>query len=947
MLREILESIKEVVLDYVKHRLFPITALIVVLFCVLIRQLFVLQIVEGQEHMDNFTYKSKKTLVIDSVRGNIRDRNGKLLAYNELSYSVIFSNDNALAAIAEQKGVDENTLKNDILLRTIKILEANEDDLYVDFPIIMNEAGEYEFLYTDSRLKTFLKDVYAVTDFDDLEPEEKNSTPDDVVSYLCDEVFEISADYEKEDRLNILACRYKLWMNRYQQYMPVTIAYDISEESNASLSEYGDELVGITVEVKSLRKYNDAEYFAHIIGYVGGISDTELKEYNANLPDDEKYSNDEMVGKTGIEQYCENELRGTTGYEIMYVDNLGKVIETVETKNSEAGNDVYLTIDADLQKYCYDTLEKEIASILLANLTAIYDIEEDENALIPICDVYSALFNNNIITIDKMKRADATPLEVDVLGRFEKGKTQVLNELDSILTEKFTPVEQLDEEYQGYMEYICEILNVNNILTTSMISPYDQEYLDYTENKTSLEHYLKYAISIEAIDISSFEVESSYYDTDEIYDLLCEYIINYLSTDPEFDKLVLRYMIESDKITGDDMVHLLYDQGVLREQNDLEYEEYNNGAYPPYNFFVKKIKNLEITPAMLALDPCSGSIVVTDVKTGDVLALVTYPSYDNNFLTNEVDSVYYDKLLNDKTTPLINRATQHKTAPGSTYKIVSSVAGLTEHLIDNESYFSCMGEFDEIEPAANCWLYPDGHGALDVEAAIQHSCNVFFYNIGYGLAQKNERYNDLYGLERLNKYATMFGFDAVSGVELPESEPSISDSDAVRSAIGQGTNLYTPVQLARYVTTVANMGTCYDLTLIDRVTDYEGNEIRNNQAKVHHTLDKVTLSTWNSVHEGMRRVISVGVKDDELINQINVDVSGKTGTAQESDIRPNHALFISYAPSSAPEVSVTCVIQHGYSSGNARELASFVYAYMYDSEKLVGAEMKGNTAVSD
>lgn len=947
MIWEIINSIKETVLEYMKHRLFPITCLILVMFVALINQLFTLQIVEGQEHVENFTYKSKKTLTIDSVRGEIYDRNGKLLAYNELAYSVVFSNDSAITAAAEAKGVGENELKNEVLFKAIKILEANNDDLAIDFNIGLDETGEYEFLVKETQLKSFLKDVYAVTDFDELEDHQKNATAEDVVNYLCDDVFEISPLFPKEERLKILACRYKLWMNRYQQYMPVTIAYDISEESNASLSEYSDELIGIDVEVQSLRKYNDAVYFAHIIGYVGGISDEELKTYNAQLPKDEQYSNSEIVGKTGIEQYMESELRGTTGYEVMYVDNLGKPIEVVETKNAEAGNDVYLTIDADLQKYCYDTLEKEIASILLANLTAIYDIPEGENAQIPICDVYFGLFNNNILTLDMMRREDASNLEKKTYENFLNMKEEVLGELNVILREKPVPSVELEEEYEYYTEYICEVLNVNNILMTSKIPLNDEELIAYQEGETSLEHYLKYCISVEAIDISSFDVESAYYDTDEVYDLLCDYILNYLSTDTEFDKQIIRFMIESDEITGEDVVYLLYDQGVLNEENDLEYEEFVAGAYPAYDFFTKKIKNLEITPAMLALDPCSGSIVVTDVNTGDVLALVTYPSYDNNYLTNEVDSEYYATLLDDKTTPLINRATQHKIAPGSTYKLLTAVAGVTENEIDAGTLLSCDGEFNEIEPAARCWLYPGGHGGMDLESAIQASCNMYFYQVGYWLATKNEKYNDLYGLSRLTKYAEMFGFDAVSGVELPESEPEISDSDAVRSAIGQGTNLYTPVQMSRYITTVANSGTCYDLTLIDKITDYEGTLVKDNTAVIHNQLDEVAPQTWTSVHSGMRRSITIGCKDDALINTINVSVAGKTGTAQESEVRPNHALFVSFAPYEAPEVSVTCVIQHGYSSGNARELASFVYAYMYDSEKLVGAEMSGNTVVSD
>ncbi|MBO5389828.1 MAG: hypothetical protein J6A59_17170, partial [Lachnospiraceae bacterium] len=152
MIWEILQSIKETILDYIKHRLFPITVLIIVMFVMLIKQLFTLQIVEGEKHMENFTYKSKKTLTIESVRGEIYDRNGKLLAYNELAYSVVFSNDTAITAAAAAKGVSENALKNEILYRAITILENNNDDLAIDFNITLDEKGEYKFLVKETQL---------------------------------------------------------------------------------------------------------------------------------------------------------------------------------------------------------------------------------------------------------------------------------------------------------------------------------------------------------------------------------------------------------------------------------------------------------------------------------------------------------------------------------------------------------------------------------------------------------------------------------------------------------------------------------------------------------------------------------------------------------------------------------------------------------------------------
>ena len=148
-----------------------------------------------------------------------------------------------------------------------------------------------------------------------------------------------------------------------------------------------------------------------------------------------------------------------------------------------------------------------------------------------------------------------------------------LANLDTILTSTFTPLSELDENYQHYMEYICEILSDNNIFHTSMIDKDDQEFIDYTNNVTSLEHYLKYAISQEAIDLSALKVESDYYDNDEIYNALCDYIIEYLSTDSEFDKLVIKVMLQSGMITGDAVVQLLYDQGILNVDGDTENPE--------------------------------------------------------------------------------------------------------------------------------------------------------------------------------------------------------------------------------------------------------------------------------------------------------------------------------------------------------------------------------------
>ena len=177
----------------------------------------------------------------------------------------------------------------------------------------------------------------------------------------------------------------------------------------------------------------------------------------------------------------------------------------------------------------------------------------------------------------------------------------------------------------------------------------------------------------------------------------------------------------------------------------------------------------------------------------------------------------------------------------------------------------------------------------------------------------------------------MFGLNRTSGIELTESEPQISDDDAVRSAIGQGTHNYTPSQLARYVTTVANNGDCYDLTIIDKVVDNNGKEILNKTPESSKV--EIKESTWTAIHNGMFRVVN-GSKGSQRANfsdirEKGLEVAGKTGTAQEDKSRPNHGLFVSYAPYDKPEIAVTVVIPYGYSSSNAATLAKEIYKYYF------------------
>lgn len=945
MFKEFFSLIKESIIEHVKHRLFVVTVLFLVLFGILIYRLFDLQIVNGEKYQESFTYKSVKTVAVKATRGNIYDCNGKLLAYNEASYTLSYISGTDLTEAAAAKETTSNELRNDIVYKTILILEQNGDKMSVSLPLKLTSKG-FEFTVSGNTLNTFLMNVYGASSVDSLTEEQASSTADDIFKYMRGkDLFNISETYSDEAALKILAVRYEIWLNRYQQYMSVQLADGISEESYAAIKENSDELLGMEVSVESHRVYNDSVYFAQIIGYIGNISNEELEKYNETLDDSEKYSANDMVGKMGLESEFESYLRGKDGYQKMYVDNMGKVIEVIDSKDPVAGNDIYLTIDSDLQKYCYNALETEIASILLAHIKNVTTSTDKDD--IPITDVYFALFDNNVISIDDLAAKDASELEQSVNSYFQSAKQNTLSRLDDILNVSHTPLHDLTLQYQDYMEFICEQLSEMGIYNPSKIDKSDAAYVSYINNSISLCEYLKYTISQGAIDISGISTKSDYYDTDEIYNVLTEYILKEFENNTSFDKLVFKYMIISGELTGSQVINLLYDQGILNTATDTDYSDYKAGVMGSYDFICKKIKNLEITPAMLALDPCSGSIVVTNPNNGTVKAMTSYPSYDNNRLTNMIDADYYSKITTDKTTPMYSRATMQQTAPGSTFKMITAFASMNEGVIGVNDVIQTKGYFDKTETPAKCWIYPSAHGTIGISKAIEESCNYFFYELGYRMATKDTgTYSDITGVERLQKYAGMFGFDSTSGIELPESKPQISDADSIRTAIGQGTNNFTATQLARYVTTLANSGTCYDLSLVSEIKDIDGNVVYKNEHKVQNQLD-FPVEQWNVVRQGMRQVVSVHTSSSALINQINVAVAGKTGTAQQSEARPNHALFVSFAPYENPEVTVTSVIPFGYSSGNAVELSGLVYAYLYDPDVLENTTITGNNALSD
>ena len=933
-----------------KIRLKRTTVLLLVfvfLSSVLIRELFDLQIIQGQDYINKFQTRTTKTRVIKSTRGNIYDRNGVVLASNELSYSVTFEDNGSYASTREK-----NLTLNGVAYRVIKILEKNGETISHNFHIVADENGQYAFDVEEGfTLSRFKADVYGHPLIDDLTEEESSASAEDMVNYLKGSkgfsiVLEGESAYTADELeshglpqqlsakeiLDIAIIRYELNTNSFKKYMSVTIATNVSEASVAAIMENQSELQGIDVVGDSIRKYYDDASMGPILGYTGKASAEELEDLRKKNPD---YSNDAIIGKAGMEQYMELTLQGTDGSETVSVDNLGKVLKIDEDTKEDpiAGDDVYLSIDAKWQEGIYQILKQRVAGILISKIQAgkTFDYETIADAsqiMIPIYDVYNALVQNSVIDITKFDEEDASETEKNLYAKFQQKQQSVFDTISSRLTGDNPPAySKEDGQIQEYLSYICDDLlrDKLSIISKNAVDTSDEIYKQWAnEESISLKEYLTYASSQNWIDISKISPEGEYLDSAEVYQSLTDYIVDYLKTDTGFSKILYKYMLQEGTVSGEELCLVLYEQGVLSKEDDA-YASLVSGSVSAYDFMISKIWSLEIEPAQLALMPCSASAVITDVNTGEVLACVSYPGYDNNRLANNMDTDYYAKLSLDQSSPFFNKATQQKTAPGSTFKPLAAIAGMLENIVDDNTYFECTGAFDYVQPTIYCWN-KNGHGALDVRSAIEQSCNYFFNMIGFQLGKNSENeFSESQSLSVLQQYASMIGLDRNTGIEISEASPQVSNSLAVPSYIGQGTHLYTTSQLARYAGTLANSGTVYKLTLLDKVTSSTGEVLEEYEPEVENTMS-VPDNVWADIHDGMYRV----VQTHSQFNGLGITLAGKTGTAEVDIYHPNHGLFIGYTPVDEPQYAIAVRIANGYSSGNACLAANDILKYIFE-----------------
>ena len=380
-------------------------------------------------------------------------------------------------------------------------------------------------------------------------------------------------------------------------------------------------------------------------------------------------------------------------------------------------------------------------------------------------------------------------------GRQQTVLTSVTSELKGTSPTAFG---SLGEEDQDYFTLHYQSAEGEKILLQKSIDKTDEVYQKWQSGTISAQEYLNHAIAQNWIDITQFTIDEKYSDSTEIYEALCDYIMDDITTDTGFSKIIYEYLIKAGSVSGRQLCLILYDQGYLptMRRRSVRWSQMQSVRSASLK---DKIKNIEITPAQLALDPCSGSLCDHGCKTGELLALVSYPGYDNNRLANTVDADYFASLNTDLSKPLYNYATQERTAPGSTFKMVSSVAGLATGVITPTTQIMDKGVYENISNHPRCWALNHGytHGLINVSEALRDSCNYFFYDVGYRLATNNfsTSYDDATGISKIQEYASLLGLDETTGVEIEENDPQIADEYPVMATIGQSNNNYATIQL--------------------------------------------------------------------------------------------------------------------------------------------------------
>ena len=661
-----------------------LSAFVYVMGIILLIQLFNLQIVKGEDYREQSNTRLSRESTLQAARGDILDQSGNRLTTTKLGY---------ILKLYKTK-IDDETL-NTSLLNIVKVLEENSD-IYVDnLPI---KVEPFEFIISEEEQERWKKE----NNIDEGKSAEE-------CFYILKEKYKIDVE-NVQDARKIMTLRYTIAKEGYSSTKNVELASNISNKSVAIFNEKNESFPGLTVQTGAIRSYPSGSLASHILGYVGRINENELKENSG-------YSLNDRIGKTGIEYIFEPYLKGQDGIKQIDMAVDGTVTGEYITREAVAGNNVILTIDANLQKVTEDALKNNISKIKSGGYGTAYNAE-------------------------------------------------------------------------------------------------------------------------------------------------------------------------------------------------------------------------------------AGAVVVMNVKTGEVLAMASYPDFEPQLFVDGISAEKYNEYISEEAKfPFLNRTISSVYAPGSTFKMVTALAALETGALTTQEKINDTGIYkysSDYQP--KCWIYKSygrGHGYLNVTDAIKHSCNYFFYELGNRI-----------GIDTLSRYSKALGLGDKTGVELlGEVEGTISSKETskqkgqiftggntLQAAIGQHDNSFTPIEMAKYISIIANGGNNIDVTIIKGIMDQDGNSISeeelNEFVKSRLGINKETpieldfnSENLRAILEGMRGVTSEsGGTAYSYFKDFNIEVGGKTGSAQTGIEGKTNAWFVGFAPFDNPEIAVVVLVENGGSGGYTAEVARDIIA---------------------
>ena len=363
-------------------------------------------------------------------------------------------------------------------------------------------------------------------------------------------------------------------------------------------------------------------------------------------------------------------------------------------------------------------------------------------------------------------------------------------------------------------------------------------------------------------------------------------------------------------------------------------------------------------------DAKGGSCVVMNVKTGEVLAMASYPDYNPQSFADGISVEEWNSYANNTSYPLLNKTIQSAYEPGSIFKMVTAIAGLESGNITLTEKINDTGVYQKYRTDWKCWYYTDyhiGHGYLNVIGAIEKSCNFFFYETA-----------DRMGIDILDKYAKYFGLGTKTEIELPSEVSGILASkeyaksinknwnpgDTINAAIGQGYNKFTPLQMTKYISMIANGGKNIDVSIIKTIQNSDGTEVSTEEInkfvneKLGLTNDeqneeiKLNSDYLNAVKLGMKSVTS-GESGTAYVRfkDFNIEVGGKTGSAEAGQDKNNkdivNAWFAAFAPYDDPEIAVVVMVENGgHGNYTAEAVRNIIAEYFGMNTQNVTEDMK-------